>query len=222
MLAGCRAIKQRFGCSVLLVHHTGVSEAAQGRARGSSAWRAALDIEVSVKDVDGVRIIEQTKNKDSQLAAPKAFEIEPVRIEGWQDEDGEPVFSAIASPVEVPTKQQAETKLDAHKRLFEAAWCGTGAELFQGRPYVTRSGMLGYLTEARGLANGTAHAYVKPGRAGKPICDLLTARAIEVEEHGWSISDREWASSLILQAEQRNNGTERNFAEQFRDGQTVG
>ena len=225
MLAGCRAILQRYGCTVLLVHHTGVAEGAQGRARGSSAWRAALDVEISVQVVNGVRVLEQTKNKDAQAAEPRAFEIEPVAIDGWKDEDGDQVFTAIASPAEVPSKQQPESKADSHRKLFAAAWNGTGAELVDGRPYVSRSGMLEFLTQSRGLSNGSAQAYVKPGRAGKPICDLLTARAIDVEEHGWIVVDREWADSLILhnpKQGQRNNGTERNFAEQFRNGQSVG
>jgi RecA-family ATPase len=48
MLDACGNLMQEFNCSVILVHHTGVSEEAQHRARGSSAWRGALDIEISV------------------------------------------------------------------------------------------------------------------------------------------------------------------------------
>ena len=48
MLNACNGLMKEFDCSVLLVHHTGVSEEAQHRARGSSAWRGALDVEISV------------------------------------------------------------------------------------------------------------------------------------------------------------------------------
>jgi phage/plasmid primase-like uncharacterized protein len=48
MLDACNALMQEFACSVILVHHTGVSEEAQHRARGSSAWRGALDFEISI------------------------------------------------------------------------------------------------------------------------------------------------------------------------------
>ena len=44
MLDSCNALMMEFNCSVVLVHHTGVSDEAQHRARGSSAWRGALDI----------------------------------------------------------------------------------------------------------------------------------------------------------------------------------
>ena len=49
MVANCDALKQEFGCSVLLVHHTGNAAEAQHRARGSSAWRGALDVEIGVQ-----------------------------------------------------------------------------------------------------------------------------------------------------------------------------
>jgi hypothetical protein len=199
MLAGCRAILSRYGCTVMLVHHTGNSETAQHRARGSSAWRAALDVEISVQVVNGVRVLEQTKNKDAQAAKPKAFELEPVTIDGWQDDDGEPVTSAIASPAEPPTKKQPVTKLEAHKAMFSAAWFATQAELSENKPYISRSALLDYLTVAKRWTNGTAQAAVRPGTKGKPICDLLAAGAIEVWEHGWAIVEPEWATSLILQ-----------------------
>ena len=48
MLDACNGLMREFNCSVILVHHTGVSDEAQHRARGSSAWRGALDIEVSI------------------------------------------------------------------------------------------------------------------------------------------------------------------------------
>ena len=48
MLDACGHLQAEFGCAVILVHHTGVSDEAQHRARGSSAWRGALDIEISV------------------------------------------------------------------------------------------------------------------------------------------------------------------------------
>ena len=42
-LRNCTNIVNEFGCSVLLVHHTGVSRDSQDRHRGSGAWRAGLE-----------------------------------------------------------------------------------------------------------------------------------------------------------------------------------
>ena len=47
MLDACGALIQEFKATVILVHHTGVSAEAQHRARGSSAWKGALDVEIS-------------------------------------------------------------------------------------------------------------------------------------------------------------------------------
>ena len=44
----CKKIINEFKCSVLLVHHTGQSPDAQNRARGSSTFKAAMDMEFKV------------------------------------------------------------------------------------------------------------------------------------------------------------------------------
>jgi phage/plasmid primase-like uncharacterized protein/KaiC/GvpD/RAD55 family RecA-like ATPase len=110
MLDACGGLMERFGCSVLLVHHTGVSDESQHRARGSSAWRGALDIEISVKPTDhGMNLI-QRKSKDSEQSEPVNLELKSIPIDGWIDEDGEPVTSAVI--VEGDATAQSTTKLD--------------------------------------------------------------------------------------------------------------
>jgi putative DNA primase/helicase len=79
---------------VILVHHTGVNAEAQHRARGSSAWRGALDIEISVVPGDTIEIV-QRKSKDAEEAKPVFAELQSVPIKGWLDEDGEQVTSAV-------------------------------------------------------------------------------------------------------------------------------
>jgi putative DNA primase/helicase len=69
MLDACAALINEFGASVILVHHTGVNAEAQHRARGSSAWRGALDVEISVVPGETIEII-QRKSKDAEEAAP--------------------------------------------------------------------------------------------------------------------------------------------------------
>jgi len=97
MLDACARLIAEYDCSVALVHHTGLSEDAQTRARGSSAWRGALDIEVSVvpsTDDKPIEII-QRKSKDAELAQPLNVMLKKVVIPNWYDEDGEPVNSAV-------------------------------------------------------------------------------------------------------------------------------
>jgi len=70
------ALRDRFNCVVILVHHTGHSVEAQGRARGSSAFRAAMDWEVMVDKRK--QHIRWTKMKDAELPAAIGFNFEQV------------------------------------------------------------------------------------------------------------------------------------------------
>ena len=109
MLDACAAMINEFDCSVILVHHTGVSNEAQHRARGSSAWRGALDIEISVVPGDTIEDGEQVTSavlvagvepvkakKDSPLAKQqKTFE-NAWWNSGAEDIDGVPYLSRSA------------------------------------------------------------------------------------------------------------------------------
>lgn len=106
MLDACAMLMAEFNCTIILVHHTGVSEETQHRARGSSAWRGALDIEISIVPAKGDSPMEiiQRKSKDAELAATLYATLEKVIIPGWFDEDGEPVTSAVLVQAGEPTK----------------------------------------------------------------------------------------------------------------------
>jgi hypothetical protein len=67
------SLRDRFGCVVCLVHHTGHSVEAQGRARGSSAFRAAMDFEIIVNKKKSQ--ITWSKMKDAELPAPVSFDL---------------------------------------------------------------------------------------------------------------------------------------------------
>ena len=198
MLAGCRQIIAEFGCSVLLVHHTGNSEAAQHRARGSSAWKAALDIEVSVEAVRDVRVVTQRKSKDAELCEPRAFEIRSIEIEGWFDDEGEPYRSAVAVPNEVPEKTQKPSKVQEFAKLIESAWYATGASVSDQRPYISRSALSEYLTTQKGISERSAAQYMKESAKNKLIGCLTDNRIVGRHEHGWAILEPSLASSLML------------------------
>ena len=117
MIKNCDALKERYGCSVILVHHTGASSDAQNRARGSTAWRGALDGEISLKGKDGR--IELTQCKNKELGKPVegvVMEFESVDIPGLYDEDNEQVSSSIlVTTDEKPSKDKPKD----NKKLSE-------------------------------------------------------------------------------------------------------
>ena len=199
MLDACNGLMREFNCSVILVHHTGVSDEAQHRARGSSAWRGALDIEVSIvpaKDGAPMEII-QRKSKDAELSAPIYCQLEKVDIPGWLDEDGEQVSSAVVVVTDAPEKKAA-SPIEKHRRLIEQAWNETGKEIRNNTPYISRSAFVEYLINTLGVSASSASVYIKPSQKGRVICELMQARMIDVFEHGWVVLDANMASAMMM------------------------
>jgi putative DNA primase/helicase len=199
MLDACGMLMREFHCSVLLVHHTGVSDDAQARARGSSAWRGALDIEVSIvpaKDGKPMEII-QRKSKDAELAQPLYARLESVPVSGWLDEDGEQVTSAIVEQIEASAAVPDDATSKA-RALFEKAWFSTFCETHQGAPYVSRSGLCNYLATQGGMRQNHAEDAIKP--TGKVAGALLDSAMIQPAKEGFIVVDNLWISAMgVLQ-----------------------
>lgn len=205
MLDACNALMMEFNCSVILVHHTGVAEEAQHRARGSSAWRGALDIEISiVPGKEGVPMqIVQRKSKDAELAETIHVELQQVAIPGWRDEDDQQVTSAVIVQAQAPIVAKKDSKIDSHRKTFENAWWSSGAEERNGLPYLSRSAMMDYLVQKMNVSESSAKVYIKPSATGKPIADMLVAEIIESFEHGWIVIDDTQASVMMIRKSER-------------------
>lgn len=200
MLDACANLMLEFNCTVILVHHTGVSEEAQHRARGSSAWRGALDIEISVipSSPNQPMQLVQRKSKDAEIAEPIHINLQQVTIPGWYDEDNQPVTSAIAVQAEAPTApSKKDSKIDGHRKMWENAWWASGAEVRDELPYLSRSGLKDKLT-ADGNAERTVRNMINPSYSDKLIGALLQADMIQNTEHGWVMVDEVNASSMLL------------------------
>lgn len=86
-------LRQRFKCTVIIVHHSGHN---MERARGSSALKAAVDAECEVsKDDTGAVKVRFTKMKDAELPEDMILRLKSVELPGVLDEDGNPVTSAV-------------------------------------------------------------------------------------------------------------------------------
>jgi len=91
-------LRAAYGCTALIVHHSGQAESE--RARGSSALKAALDVEYKVSLQDDIMVITTTKMKDGEPPAPMTFGFDYVEL-GFDDEDGDPVISSALTPVKI-------------------------------------------------------------------------------------------------------------------------
>lgn len=91
-------IRGRTGAAILVIHHSGNVE--KGRARGSSAFRGAMDSEIqAVRGQDGTVRLAWTKAKDTRPPEPLAFKLVDVDL-GLRDSDGRAIQSAALHRVE--------------------------------------------------------------------------------------------------------------------------
>ena len=95
-LTACRRLIREFGCAVILIHHVGVALENKGRARGSSSFKAAMDIELKFEKDGSTISIDQTKNKEGVCKTGLKFTLKQVVLpEEWNDENGRPSTTCI-------------------------------------------------------------------------------------------------------------------------------
>lgn len=201
MLNACNIVATAVQSSVLLVHHVG-HQVDKVRARGSSAWRAALDTSLAVmrsKDDESVIEVSCTKMKDAADPQPIYGRLQKVDL-NWCDEDGEVIYGAVFAiedaPATQPEKKESEFKSEIRK--LSNAWWKAGAQEQNGSPYVARNDLIQYLIENEGVSESTAKMYVKEGKKGRLIYNLLTAEIITQHDRGWIICDQVLASALLI------------------------
>ena len=113
VIKACDALKERFGCAVLLVHHS--SKNLEAGARGSSALKGAADAEYIVStDRRGVRLF-PTKLKDGAAwDEPKRFRLRSIDL-------GEAGSSAVLEADEAQGPLEAGDLPKAQDRLSKGA-----------------------------------------------------------------------------------------------------
>ena len=200
MINACNIVSTALGATSMLVHHLGHSSESKQRARGSSAWRGALDASILVSGETNEIKISCTKMKDATEPAERYGWLEPVNL-GWVDEDGLPINGAVFSffadgDLRIP--QPKSTKLDGHKKSLERAWFVGCTELVDGLPYVSRDTLKTFLLE-QGIKPGSVESYLKTsGREGMIVRDLMDAKIIRKEGKGWVVIDRDLGNELLL------------------------
>jgi len=98
---GPDALRRRYGCTILVVHHTGHAD--KNRARGAIALKAALDAEYRLSNNDAGLKLSATKMKDAETPKPLSLELVSVELPGVVDDYGNPVTSAAVEVVDADT-----------------------------------------------------------------------------------------------------------------------
>jgi RecA-family ATPase len=201
MVNSCSTAASALGATTVFVHHTGVSETAQGRERGSSAWRGGLDFSIYVsRTTDKAIKIEAKKVKDDKEPEPIYGTLKPVAL-GWHDEDGEEISGAVFSVTEDYQVKEKSKESDYSRDIkkFTSAFLAARHETRNGQPYLSRSALIDHLTKD-GLSQATANTYAQPSKKGRLINNLLLAEVIAPCEQGWIVIEPVTASAMMLQA----------------------
>lgn len=114
-------LRREFGCHVQVVHHSGHESE---RARGSSAFKAAMDQELWVKGGSGLLELHVTKMKDAEMPHPRRFKIEQIGLGITDDCDVEITGAYLkldGNPLELKVGKRANgtdiTALDVAKEI---------------------------------------------------------------------------------------------------------
>jgi len=99
-VSACDTVRQRYGCTILVVHHTGHAD--KNRARGAIALKAALDAEYRLAKTEQL-LLTATKMKDAEIPLPLAMELATVDLPGIVDDYGNPVTSAAIEVLDADT-----------------------------------------------------------------------------------------------------------------------
>jgi putative DNA primase/helicase len=200
MLDSCMALIHEFRCSVLFVHHTGVSAEAKDRARGSSAYKAALENEINVQAEErGKKPMEvkPMKAKDSEMESPKFFNLVSTPIDGWLDEDNEQVKTAILKAAEAPTKEETNIKLQTQINTLEAIYFSSDMEREGDFPVISKNDIVNYLIES-GKTEGSAIQESKPSAPGKLINNLLKEKIVRKSKERFLVVGNQVLSRINL------------------------
>ncbi len=97
MLRVLDELRVRWGCTSLVVHHSGHGD--KDRGRGSSSLRAGIDIEYKVAVSGTARVLScPHKFKDGPTPPPVGFDLVPVELP-WTTAKGKPETSVVAIPI---------------------------------------------------------------------------------------------------------------------------
>lgn len=133
-IEGCDTIKRATGATLLVVHHSG-KDGSKG-ARGSSAFRASLDAEYSVRreGEGGAIILSCTKMKDAEEPPEAAFDLRGVEL--FTDSDNDQVSSLVV--LDIPREaRDIDPDLEGVKNLtgnHAALWQCIRTRKAQGEP----------------------------------------------------------------------------------------
>ena len=133
---------QEFHSTVLNVHHTGLNPEAQGRARGSSVFKASMDIELKLTKTGELLTLEMTKSKDSEVKNPLVFNLVSVKVPSFHKANGDEETTCVIELNEAVT-ETVKSSYDKNSPKEKMS----NAEKFAKETYEVAARKYGFLLE---------------------------------------------------------------------------
>lgn len=153
-------MEKKFGATVVTIHHTPKGDGREMEARGSSAFKGAMDFEFAVtKDNRGI-VLSQTKVKDGRpWASPMLFEFSediPIGEHYEPDEDGKTDVRSVVLLAKEPDGMASVNPKDREaKELMAKAMAQAGIEE-SGCYGITSNKLYDWLRKQNGMPKGSA------------------------------------------------------------------
>ena len=199
-IAALIRLSEKYDAAILLIHHTGVSEEAQTRARGSSALRGAVDTEILIeKNASGSLTLSQTKQRDAELIEPMHLRLRSVEIEGWTDDDGEPVRSAVLESV----REDEKRAMDATEELsiVQRAWLEGSHETRLDYPAISIDELRAFMRDKLEWSKDKVKKAFSSDSNSRFIRKLYLSGMIQAMDDLLIITDSIWATCCFLALE---------------------
>lgn len=189
-IKNCDLIRETTGAHVMVIHHSGKDE--DRGARGSSALRAAVDNEIQVTADWGIIC---RKQRDQEQPEPLHFRLRTVTL--GQDEDGEPVTSAVVEASDPPKKARkpltgkTEVAMQALGDAMRDHGETKGGNKYPANRQVVHVDHWREACDAHGLTTGASDSAARQAfkRAKDKLMDIDEVR--EWGEHVWRVQDDE-------------------------------
>jgi RecA-family ATPase len=118
-VAGCDVLRHKFGCAVLVIHHTRMDGS---RERGNTALRGGARMMMAMERDNGMVLVKCDKMNDAEHFADIALQIKVVNL--GVDEAGHPITSCVLNGTDIAEKRahEEETLLAVLKSRGPMKW----------------------------------------------------------------------------------------------------